>query len=647
MAINRKSIADYGLLEIYYTDIQDPEHQNHFTLAQYANPANYCYGINGEACLFSSTPVEDPFLQLSNRAELHHNGCCLQCCQSSNVYGICPCSLHFDQARAKYCFGSTKGPCSTFNSTTVLQPIHSYGMCLECCKSFNDGCCVCEECCGSTNSYICHGTTLYECVYYSAHGSRKVHQKAQKANVCSACFTLWNKLLKFKRKVVKETLTDEYGNVTARTRTSTVDPPHVTYREGKTIDSMNTTTPQSYNSSIPVPGILTIQVTRNFIHPWYLAPIRQCLICRTIYHETIKGVSDNFDLCNSCVHYWVRNHEKATRKYSLEPSRALSYPALDLDDLLESYDIPGGSFKIVFLWARNSTPGCGPAVACYSYDFLLKFKSKRKVENGKKVLAGSGRTYIVPDHYFKAGQSDSTLVSYSGYKQYPNWNDLARDINRVLDCRPQVTSNILINRMDDLSTSPFHLRIALEQFHYPKRTFIVVRSLTRNPNRSGTCAVSELLDLLDSLADFSKISTDAGLCLTSCYQETKVTNKETSKHRTDEKNNPVIELYSSQPSTQGGSQPLTKSGSFSIPDVMDEEGLEDITMTVQNQSEFNYPRLLTLNTGFIEANYVDVVDRKSGEKIFKDGDVVQALTFASTAESRKPKEEKSKKRRMK
>ena len=27
-------------------------------------------------------------------------------------------------------------------------------------------------------SYICYGTILYDCVYYSAHGNRKVHKKA-------------------------------------------------------------------------------------------------------------------------------------------------------------------------------------------------------------------------------------------------------------------------------------------------------------------------------------------------------------------------------------------------------------------------------------------------------------------------------------
>ena len=52
-------------------------------------------------------------------------------------------------------------------------------------------------------------------------------------------------------------------------------------------------------------------------------------------------------------------------------------------------------------------------------------------------------------------------------------------------------------------------------------------------------------------------------------------------------------------------------------------------MTVENRSEFNYPRMLTLN-GFVEANYVDVVDRNTGQEILKDGQVVQA----STAESR-------------
>jgi hypothetical protein len=175
----------------------------------------------------------------------------------------------------------------------------------------------------------------------------------------------------------------------------------------------------------------------------------------------------------------------------------------------------------------------------------LKFKSKRHRETGNKVLAGSGRTYIVPDQYHKAGQSDSTLVSYKPMKNHPNWNNLCIDINYVLNSRPQATVNILVNRMDDFSTSAFHLRIALKEFDFPERTFIVVRNLIRNPNRSGTCAISELLDFLDSLADFSKINTVAGLCLNSCYQETKVTNKETSKKRTDEKNDPELELYSS------------------------------------------------------------------------------------------------------
>jgi hypothetical protein len=77
-------------------------------------------------------------------------------------------------------------------------------------------------------------------------------------------------------------------------------------------------------------------------------------------------------------------------------------------------------------------------------------------------------------------------------------------------------------------------------------------------------------------------------------------------------------------------------------DTITGEGMEDITMTVENRSEFNYPRMLTLNNGFIEANYVDVVDRNSGLKIFKDGEVVQVLRFASTAEQTKRKGKKEK-----
>jgi hypothetical protein len=71
--------------------------------------------------------------------------------------------IHFGEARAKYCFGSTKGPCSVL--TNVLQPIHSIRMCLGCCKCFNDGCCLCEECSGSTNGYICYVTIHYPILY--------------------------------------------------------------------------------------------------------------------------------------------------------------------------------------------------------------------------------------------------------------------------------------------------------------------------------------------------------------------------------------------------------------------------------------------------------------------------------------------------
>jgi hypothetical protein len=460
-------------------------------------------------------------------------------------------------------------------------------------------------------------------------------------------------LLKFKRQVVKETVIED-GNAIVRTRASLGDPPPVTFREGKTIDHLDTTKPQAYKPSKPIPATIKIQFTPTIIHPWYMVPIRQCLICRTIYHQTLIAESDNFDLCEACVRNWenyCKDSTKTNWRYIRGPSRALIYPKLDLDDIVESYDFPSGAFKIVFLWARYSPPGVDPPLGYYDLEFLMKFKSKRYKDTLVKVLAGSGRTYIVPDQYYKACQADSTLVSYKPYKEHPNWNNLCIDINCVLMDRAQVTANIVINRMDDLSTSPFHLRMALGEFKYPKRTFVVVRSLNRNPNRSGTCAVSDLINLLDSMADFSEISTVAGLCLKSCYEETRAPNKGKNKPRSKE-SDPEMELYSSQPSTQGGSQgsqPLAKSGSFSMSVIMNtipEEGMEDITMTVENLSEFNYPRMLTLNGGFIEASSVDVVDRNSGEKIFKVGEVVQVLRFASIPESRKPKE-KAKKRKRK
>lgn len=112
-----------------------------------------------------------------------------------------------------------------------------------------------------------------------------------------------------------------------------------------------------------------------------------------------------------------KGFDKKNWSSSLEPSRD---PTIDLEDIVESYDILGGTFKIVFLWVRCSSPYFDPPLGGYSFDFLLKFKSKRHVETGNKVLAGSISTYIVPDQYYKAGQSDSTLESYNPFKEHQN-----------------------------------------------------------------------------------------------------------------------------------------------------------------------------------------------------------------------------------
>ena len=87
--------------------------------------------------------------------------------------------------------------------------------------------------------------------------------------ICSACFTLWYKLLKFKRKVVKETVVDEDGNATIKTRISIGDPPNVTFREGMVMDQVNTTKPQSYIISTPIPATTYI----DSVYPSKYSPL--------------------------------------------------------------------------------------------------------------------------------------------------------------------------------------------------------------------------------------------------------------------------------------------------------------------------------------------------------------------------------------
>ena len=107
---------------------------------------------------------------------------------------------------------------------------------------------------GSQNGYTCYGTIGFECVYYCAHGNHNVYKKAPKGNVCSSCLTLWNKLMKFKGKVVKETVIED-GNVIVRTRPSG-DPPPVTFREGKTIDYLQKKKPPAYKPSNTIPATI-------------------------------------------------------------------------------------------------------------------------------------------------------------------------------------------------------------------------------------------------------------------------------------------------------------------------------------------------------------------------------------------------------
>jgi hypothetical protein len=97
-----------------------------------------------------------------------------------------------------------------------------------------------------------------------------VPKKAPNRNVCSSCLTLWNKLVTFKRRVVKETVIED-GNAIARTRASLGDLLPVTFREGKTIVNLDTAKPQAFKPSKPLPATIKIQFTTAIIHPWYLA----------------------------------------------------------------------------------------------------------------------------------------------------------------------------------------------------------------------------------------------------------------------------------------------------------------------------------------------------------------------------------------
>ncbi|KAJ2985137.1 hypothetical protein HDV02_000699, partial [Globomyces sp. JEL0801] len=275
-----------------------------------------------------------------------------------------------------------------------------------------------------------------------------------------------------------------------------------------TIQDLKGSVPNRHTPSIPIPASLDIQFTPNEIHPWYLEPIRQCILCKTVHMRMFCYVAKKFNLCQTCYKEWPTYKRKS---HQPDIRKGFDFPMLFLEDIVESYNIPSGAFKIVFLWARNSVLGAEPARACYSLDFLLNFKSKRYSTTKEKVLASSGRTYIVPDKYYKSGPSNTTLVSADPTREYPSWSNLCKDINSVLNSRSKVTANIVINRMDDLSTSAFHLRNALARLEYPTRTFIVVKSLTTDPNQSGTTGVSALLELLECMADFTKTSSVASL----------------------------------------------------------------------------------------------------------------------------------------
>jgi hypothetical protein len=168
-----------------------------------------------------------------------------------------------------------------FETTGLLQPIHEYGMCLACARAHNNGTCICKNC--SEGPFTCYGNTLYECVNYT-DGNRKVYKKVPTANVCSSCNTLWKKLVIYKRQP-----------------RNTIPHPLVTFRYGNTVENCVNSDPQPYTPVTPIKASLLLDITATRIHPWYLEPIKECFMCRSVYHMKIDTVSDNFDLCGPCI----------------------------------------------------------------------------------------------------------------------------------------------------------------------------------------------------------------------------------------------------------------------------------------------------------------------------------------------------------
>jgi hypothetical protein len=271
-----------------------------------------------------------------------------------------------------------------------------------------------------------------------------------------------------------------------------------------------------------------------------------------------------------------------------------------LGDIVDEYKIPFGKFKIVFKWARSSKESQAPAQKAFDQSFVLTCKSQRYHGLDKKVFEGSGRTYLVPDKYYKSGKAYGTLMDAYSYPGYPGWNNLVKDVNQVLTSRPGVVASIEINRMDDLGVVAYHLLRAFQQFTHPHRTFVVVKNVNRNPNRCATFSAASLVDAITNFHDFTTESSLLDQCLHSSYKGMLLRsagNNRTSVPQPDNEG-----FIFSQASTQGGSLPHD----FDFPDDEDDE--DDVplptNMELEGKEPEHEPRIFTVG-GHIRAEKVN------------------------------------------
>lgn len=169
-------------------------------------PVGRCPGMFFNQCKNQPVPINedlDPDTQLKNPeryAEIHANGLCIQCCNSSNPTNRCPCSTCIEAFRTEICLGTIDEMCPGLKEEIWRTEIpHWKKNCGICCGSFNSCTCICQTCNGVVKDFPCWGTELFECVWFQGEGIRKSYDRAQPNGICSRCKSYWEKISAWKK----------------------------------------------------------------------------------------------------------------------------------------------------------------------------------------------------------------------------------------------------------------------------------------------------------------------------------------------------------------------------------------------------------------------------------------------------------------